>query len=247
MRVFSRQAFYAAAPFGVSAFWCGLWIAAERYPSEYDWRYMTISSLLYPDRNPDGYRWAWGGVALCGLGGLCWIGAEFYGRRCSTAADRPAGIWALGFGYICMICCALLPARFLHIQRSHDILALCAFVAVCFGTVHLTYHAVDRALRRRARRFPGSPRLYACVIAAAALFPILLLSITQTYVSRALPQLPWVGLEWREQGVPAYLSFALWEWVACVVLSVYTSTLSILNPDARSVNGVTHPGSPPEL
>jgi hypothetical protein len=67
-----QQAFRAAAPLGVLAFWCGLWIAGELYPSEYDWRYMTISSLLYPDRNPDGYRWAWGGVALCGLGGLCW-------------------------------------------------------------------------------------------------------------------------------------------------------------------------------
>jgi hypothetical protein len=246
-RAFSRQTCYAAAPLGVSAFWCGLWIAAERYPSEYDWRYMTISSLLYPDRNPDGYRWAWGGVALCGLGGLCRVAAAFYSSRLSIAANRPAGIWALGFGYICMMCCALLPAKFLHIQRSHEILALCAFVAVCIGTVLLTYQTVDRALRRRARRFPGSPGMYACVIAAAALLPILLLSITQAYVSRALPQLPWVGLEWREQGVPAYLSFAFWEWVTCVVLSVYTSLLSILNTDARSVNGVTHPSPQPEL
>lgn len=219
----------AAAPLGVSAFWCGLWIAAELYPSEYDWRYMTISSLLYPDRNPDGYRWAWGGVALCGLGGLSWVAASIWNRRPSNAADWPAGIWAMALGYICMVCCALLPARFLHIPRSHDILALSAFVGVCIGTVHLTYRAVNRSVRRRARRSIPQPSIYACVIAGAALLPILLVSITQAYVSHAFPQLPWVGLAWRAQGVPAYLSFAFWEWVACLVLSLYTSALSILD------------------
>jgi hypothetical protein len=227
MQAFSRQAFYAAAPLGVLAFWCGLWIAGERYPSEYDWRYMTISSLLYPDRNPDGYRWAWGGVALCGLGGLCWISGRFWNRGLSNAI-RPLGIWAMGLGYLCMVCCALLPAGFLHIARSHDLLALSAFVGICIGTVHMTYCVVVRSLGQRARRFPGRPWIYASAIAGAALCPILLVSITQAYVSRALPQLPWVGLEWRERGVPAYLSFAFWEWVTCVVLSVYTSALSIL-------------------
>ena len=229
MQTLSRQTCHAAAPLGVLAFWCGLWIAEQLYPSEYDWRYMTISSLLYPERNPDGYRWAWGGVALCGLGGLCWVAALIRMRRRSNAANWPVGIWALGLGYICMVCCALLPARFLHISRSHDILALAAFLGLCIGTVHLTYCAVDQRLQRRARTFPGRPWIYAGVIAGAALFPILLVSITQAYVSRTLPQLPWVGLEWRRQGVPAYLSFAFWEWVTCVVFSVYTSALSILD------------------
>jgi hypothetical protein len=229
MQTLSRQTCHAAAPFGVLAFWCGLWIAQQLYPSEYDWRYMTISSLLYPERNPDGYRWAWGGVALCGLGGLCWVAALIWMRRRSNAANWPVGIWAMGLGYICMVCCALLPARFLHISGSHDILALAAFVALCIGTVHLTYCAVDQRLQRRARTFPGRPWIYAGVMAGAALFPILLVSITQAYVSRTLPQLPWVGLEWRRQGVPAYLSFAFWEWVTCVVFSVYTSALSILD------------------
>ncbi len=229
MQTLSRQACHAAAPLGVLAFWCGLRIAEQLYPSEYDWRYMTISRLLYPERNPDGYRWAWGGVALCGLGGLCWVTALIWNRKRSKGADWPVGIWAMGLGYICMVCCALLPARFLHISRSHDILAVAAFVGLCIGTVHLTYCAVDQRLQRPARTFLGRPSIYASAIAGAALLPILLVSVTQAYVSRTLPQLPWVGLEWREQGVPAYLSFAFWEWVTCVVFSVYTSALSILD------------------
>jgi hypothetical protein len=228
MQAFSRQALYAAAPLGVMAFWCGLWIAGGLYPSDYDWRYMTISSLLYSDRNPDGYRWAWGGVALCGLGGLCWVSAVVWSRRLAHTASSPVGISAMGVGYICMVFCALLPPRVFHIPRSHDILALAAFVGVCIGTVLLTYHRVVRSLQRRAHGLSGRPWLYGCVIAGAALLPIMLVSITQAYVSRALPQLPWVGLEWRERGIPAYLSFAFWEWVTCVVFSAYTSTLSIL-------------------
>jgi hypothetical protein len=48
------------------------------------------------------------------------------------------------------------------------------------------------------------------------------------------PQLPWVGLEWRSQGVPAYLSFAFWEWVTCVVFSAYTTTLSLATTDGSA-------------
>lgn len=201
-------------------------MAAERYPSEYDWRYMTISSLLYPSRNPLGYRWAWAGIALCGLGGLCWISVLWSGKSSSTAG-RPAGLWALGIGYVCMVACALLPTRFLHIPRSHDALALSAFIALCIGTVQLTYRALERGLGRRARSLSGRPRIYACLLAGAAVLPMLLVSIAQAYVAHALPQLPWVGLTWRDQGVPAYLSFAFWEWVTCVVFSAYTSTLAL--------------------
>ena len=223
-----RQASRAAAPLGVLAFWCCLWIAAERYPSEYDWRYMTISSLLYPNRNPLGYRWAWGGVALCGLGGLCWVSVLIRDAGLWNGAKRPVGVWAMGLGYLCMVCCALLPVPFLHMRRSHDALALSAFVALCIGTVQLTYRSVERSLRRRSRSFPGLSWIYACVIAGAAMLPLLLVSITQAYVSHALPQLPWVGLEWRERGVPAYLSFAFWEWITCAVFSAYTSALSFI-------------------
>src|SRR5580698_5075490 len=123
MQTLSRQACHAAAPLGVLSFWCGLWIAEQLYPSEYDWRYMTISSLLYPNRNPLGYRWAWGGVALCGLGGLCWV-SVLIRQAPSNGAERPVGVWALGLGYLCMVCCALLPVPFLHMARSHDVLAL---------------------------------------------------------------------------------------------------------------------------
>jgi len=227
MQAFRGTALRATAPLGVLAFWGGLWMAGQRYPSEYDWRYMTISSLVYPERDPGGYLWAWGGIVLCGLGGLCWVALLVRNRRHECAAVRPVGIWALGLGYACMVGCALLPARLLHVPKGHDFLALSAFVGVCIGTVQLTFQAAERSLRRRARSFPSSPRVCAGLLAGAALLPMLLVSIAQAYVSHALPQLPWVGLEWRARGVPVYLSFAFWEWATCVVFSAYTMSLSL--------------------
>ena len=214
------------APLGVLAFWAGLWIAARRYPTEYDWRYMSISNLLYPDRNPDGYQWAWGGLTLCALGGLCWTTALFRERSSGGTARRPIGIWALLVGYVCMVC-ALVPERVLQVPKGHEILALMAFFGQCVGIVQLTFLASERSFRIRRHPFPGTPRLYAGLLAGAALLPILLAGLAPAYVSYWLPELRWVGLEWRSRGVPLYLSFTFWEWITCVVFSVYTAGLCL--------------------
>jgi hypothetical protein len=236
---------YAAAPLGVLAFWGGLWMAAQRYPSEYDWRYMTISSLLYVDRNPDGFRWAWGGLMLCALGGLCWTSALMRDWRRASARRRPVGIWALGLGYTCMVC-ALLPAHLVRIPKGHETLALSAFFGLCIGIVSLTFRAADRNLRPQTRSRAGRPRLYAALLAGGALSPILLAGIAPAYVSYALPELPWVGMEWRVRGVPAFLSFAFWEWITCVVFSAYTVSLCLITSTPAWERGAMirtdHPG-----
>jgi len=215
------------APLGILAFWDGLWTAGRRFPSVYDWRYMTISNLVYADRNPDGYQWAWSGLILCALGGLCWTTVLIRDRRGDGAGRLPLGIQALVLGYVCMVC-ALLPERLLRIPKGHEILALLAFFGLCIGIVQLTFQTAERSLRRRTRSFPGGPRLYAGLLAGIALAPVLLAGIAPAYVSLARPELPWVGPEWRARGVPGYLSFAFWEWMTCVVFSAYTASLCLV-------------------
>jgi len=129
-------------------------------------------------------------------------------------------------GYVCMVC-ALLPARLLRVPKGHEILALSAFIGLCIGIVQLTFQATERSIRLRARGFPGAPRAFAGLLAGAALSPVLLAGAAPAYISYALPQLPWVGPEWRARGVPVYLSFAFWEWVTCVVFSAYTVSLCL--------------------
>ena len=224
MRAFAQQAVYTTAPLGVFAFWGGMLMAARSYPSEYDWRYITISSLVYPDRNPNGHLWASGGVALCALAGLCWTAVLIRERRQADLAQRPIGIWALGLGYLCMMCCALLPERLLRIPKGHEVLALAAFVGICIGVVHATLKTVARSVR--LGDLPGGPRLHSGILAGVVLSPIVLAALAQAYVSYALPELKWVSLAWRARGIPPYLSFAFWEWVTCAVFSVYMVVLS---------------------
>ncbi len=240
MRRLLRPTLSAAVFVGLLAFWAGLWMAARKYPAEYDWRYMTISGLLYPDRNPDGYRWAWAGVMLCALGGLSWTTGMLRDSRSGSAGGRAVGIWALGLGYLCMLSCAWLPRWFPWVPRGHDLLALLSFVGIALGIVGLTFQVAGRSLGRRAS--PGGPRLAAWLLAGAALSPILLAAITQLYVSYALPDLPWVGLVWRARGAPVYLSFAFWEWAACVIFSVYTLGLCVATTRAAASAGSARRG-----
>jgi hypothetical protein len=235
MNALSRQSLCAMASLGVLAFWSGLWMAGRRYPSEYDWRYMSISNLVYADRNPEGYQWAWGGLMLCALGGLCWTTVLVRDGRREGAVRRPAAIWALALGYVCMAC-ALVPERLLRVPKGHEVLALSAFFGLCTGIVRLTFGAAERNLRMRTRSFPGGPRIYACLLAGFALLPILFAGVAPAYVSYALPKLPWVGLEWRARSVPVYLSFAFWEWITCVVFSLYTVSLCLAT---RMINRIT--------
>jgi hypothetical protein len=219
MRTCAPLALSATACLGVLAFWGGMVMAGRSYPSEYDWRYMTISSLVYDDRDPHGYLWARGGIVLCGLAGLYWTTVVAREAKQAGVAKQPVGMWVLGLGYLCMVCCALLPERLVPIPKGHDFLALTAFVGICIGMVHSTFITVEHSARLRSPA--GSPRLRAGILAGIALSPIVLAALAQTYVSRALPALAWVNLAWRARGVPVYLSFAFWEWVTCAVFSVY--------------------------
>jgi hypothetical protein len=127
-----------------------------------------------------------------------------------------------------MTCCAVLPeGRFLT-SRAHDLLALAAFVGICVGLAVLTFRVIGQS--PYVRKLRGGLRLYAGILAAFALSPIVLGAVAQAYVSHELPALPWVSLVWRRGGVPVYLSFAFWEWVTCAVLSLYVAVLSRATP-----------------
>jgi hypothetical protein len=228
VRALLRRAARTAAPLGVLAFWIGMVTAAGSYPTEYDWRYITMSSLVYAERNPDGFLWARAGITLCGLGGLWWA-AGLLRRRPPPVTRCSPGLGTLGLGYLSMTCCALWPERLTAFSRAHDLLALLAFIGICAGTVLVTFGAAEQGASLESLA-AGRRRLYAAVLAGLALAPIVLAALAQAYVSRELPALPWVSLVWRARGVPAYLSFAFWEWVTCAVLSAYTTVLSLTVP-----------------
>lgn len=210
---------------GVLAFWVGLVLAARRYPAEYDWRYMTLSSLISRVRNPGGHLWASAGILACSLCGLWWsttlagLGKAHYAGTCLR------GIRALQLGNFFMACAATVPQSLFPVHKGHEILTLFAFLGLCLGTLQLAFQATEQIFFRRSAA--ARSRLYPTLLAGAAALPVVLAGLTEAYVYYLLPELPWVNLTWRARGVPVYLSFAFWEWITCVVLSAYVAILPL--------------------
>jgi hypothetical protein len=225
MNSFARRLAGAATPIGLLAFWGGLWLAAKRYPSEFDWRYMTISNLVSAAGNPAGHWWASLGIAACGIGIWCWAAQWHRGGKPHDGPPPPIAIWALRAGILCMACAAAVPQSVLRVPKGHEILALLAFFGLCLAIVQLTYQAVARRGPDTFGQGAGGVRRFAGIVAGAALLPVVLAALAQLYVDVSLPQLHWVGLEWRDAGIPVYLSFAFWEWVTCAVFSGYLLVL----------------------
>jgi hypothetical protein len=222
---------------GLCGFWLGLGIACWRFPGEYYWHYMTVSNLFSAKHNPPGYLWGVAGIVLCGALGTC---AVALGLGASSATGerrslRHAPLLALGFP--CMTLAAALRSEWL-IPKGHDWLAVIAFLTLCSGLVRAWVQSI-------LSRFPAPPpqrRARAIALMCVVLWPVAGAALTQAYLALARPELPWVTLAWREQHIPLYLSFALWEWLTCLVLSGCLAMLCLL-PPARAqprISAVTH-------
>jgi hypothetical protein len=224
-----------AVALGLLAFWGGVSIAALQYPAEYDWRYMTLTSLLSAGRDPAGHLWASGGIAFCGVCGIAWMG--LLSRQ--WMHEGAGGIRLLQAGAIFMAGAVILPQQPFGIRKGHEILVTLAFACWCLGMVALLIRTVKQALQRWARASNRRQRRYAALFGGIAAVPVLLAGAAQAYVYYALPALRWVSLSWRAQGIPVYLSFAFWEWVTCAVLSACAVivALATVATDAEATEG----------
>lgn len=228
MKSLGRMASFIAPFLGVLTFWGGIILAGWRYPAEFDWHYMTLSMLISPRRNPDGYVWAASGLVLSASLALCWaIALARNGGR--NDDEGPQGAWLLAWGCVCMVCSVIMPWRLPRLPKLHEVLTLFAFAGLCLGMIRLALQTAKRAipLRRNgsAQRLP----LWGAALVGVAVLPIFIAGLAEAYVFYALPQLHWVSLAWRARGVPMYLSFAFWEWITCGVLSAYMMLLSLAN------------------
>jgi hypothetical protein len=214
-----------AAPGAILAFWCGMIAAAHAYQAGYDWRFQTISVLLYRDQNPHGYMWAWAGLELCGLAGFSWTVQLSTDRRCGIATCA-MGLRVLQLGFLCM-CCAVLPDRVLPWSKGHEAFAILAFLGICIGITWQMLSVVEPhslGSRQGATRPAGTAlRMFGALLPVA---PLVLAASTQAYLAVARPDLPWVGPSWRARGISPLLSFGLWEWTSCAAFSISLLALS---------------------
>ena len=227
MKATNRQrALNLTGALGVLSFWGGVWAAIRRYPVEFDWRYVTVSSLLSPAKDPAGYLWASTAIASCGLFGFVWATLSLRSLPAAGAPERVRGLRALQFGYLFTTLAAALPDRLLPFAKAHECFAVLAFVGLCIGLIQTFSANVMQTLRPR-----GRARTVAFV--GVAVSPVLLAAFAQAYVFFERPELPWVNLSWRDRGVPVYLSFAFWEWITCAAMTAYMAILVFMARGAK--------------
>jgi hypothetical protein len=202
----------------------GVWLAAHRFPGEYDWRYMTISLLLSVHENPHGYWVIAVGTSLSGLIQIRLPGF-FYRRLCGISPWGARLGWVfMVLGVAAMILMGITPKHPSFFPRAHDVLAMITFVALVLSVMVNTGLVVKQGLSRAAPK--DSTMCWSWIsLTVLALIPMVGTSLSQLYLyffARGLDQAP---LVWRSRGVPFVFSLAFWEWLTCVFLIVYLMLL----------------------
>ena len=197
----------------------GAVLAARHYPGGFDWAYTVASALASQKHNPTGSFWFSGGFILSMS--LLWpyVSALKQSLGPSLAPTEKFAIGALRLG---LICGALVAAERLLIKdlsdwvyKAHEILALIFFLGLYIGVFVLLINAMLRQ------------RIYVLPIFLVA-GPLLAIGVTQFWLYFDQRDLGWVDTSWREMGIPLWLSFAFWQWLAIGGLWVSMGMLSFI-------------------
>jgi hypothetical protein len=197
---------YAAA---LLVFCCGSIIAARHYPAGFDWHYTVASALASQKHNPAGSNWFAGALSLSMM--LLWpyllllkkgLTAPLHGiARFSFAALHTGLASGVALG---------LERLFIRdlsawVYKAHEILGLLTFSGLFIGILFLLIYAMLQS------------RIYA-LLALLVASPLVAISMTQFWLYIEQRDLGWVDTSWREMGIPLWISFAFWQWLAIAAL-----------------------------
>lgn len=210
--------------------------SARHYAGGYDWRYQVMCKLGSASENPAGC-----GFWSFALGIVCATvipSVGYFRARVAPVAPRLAALasWALWIGAIAGIAVALDGVWTLSLNgffhKAHEVCATLCFAAFCIGSLTLWFAAI--CWLHSAGGWSGR----ACTaISLLVLVPFAGAMLSQAYLFFVPNDLGWVGPEWAKLGVPIYLSFAFWEWLAAagIYLCLYIVAL-LLPPSSRPLS-----------
>jgi hypothetical protein len=188
----------------------GVATAAVRFPGGFDWAYTVISRLGSHRHNPDGAVWL--AASLLGGVALLWPVAGHLSRA-YAASPRPPRVspTALRGGLVggaILGIEGLFALEFSRLARkAHEIVALLTFLGLYWGVLGLYLHRI-----RQSASF-----LWPALLVVG---PLLAVGISQLALYFGQRDLGWVNTDWRDMGVPVWLSFAFWQWLAVAFLGI---------------------------
>lgn len=196
----------------------GLFMAALHYPDGFDWFYTVASALASQKHNPTGSFWFAGTLSLAMV--LLWPYVSSIKKGLYT--QHPAALFSIVALRTGLICGALLGLERLLIRdlsnwiyKAHEFLGVFTFLGLYCGILGLLLVAM---LRQRRYAFT--------VLLVAS--PLLAIGITQIWLYLGQHDLGWVDTGWRDMGIPIWLSFAFWQWLAIGFLWAGLGLLSFI-------------------
>jgi hypothetical protein len=186
----------------------GFFMAAKYYPGGFDWFYTVASALASQKHNPTGSVWFAGGLSLSML--LLWLYVSSIKTGLSALLPSAGfAITAIRFGLICGF---LLGAERLliydlsyRIDKAHEGLALFTLLGLYVGVIGLLLQFMHR---KKSSIFP----------VLLILSPLVAIGIGALLLYLEQRDVGWVDTNWREKGIPIWLSFAFWQWLAIGLL-----------------------------
>lgn len=220
---------WVCGPLAVLFFAGGMILSGWFFPDSYDWRYQVMCSLGSRAKNPDGHIY-WS-IALLLTIFMGWPTCLYYWRRLSHSAPGVSlfsGV-ALGIGYLAGIVVAvetaILPEFGGMVYKAHEIVAVIAFSGIYLGVAGYWYCLTIWLLKEKCWSVWAVGGLF--FLSAAPMSGAML---SQAWLFFSPDRPGWVSREWISLGIPMWLSFAFWEWLAACGLVVCLYVLAVVLP-----------------
>ena len=184
----------------------GVILAAWHYPGGFDWHYTVASALASQKHNPTGSFWFSSAFILSMS--ILWPYVTSLKKSLCLSPSATAEF------------AILIHDLSSWVYKAHEILALLFFLGLYIGVLVLLIQAM---LRHRIYLLP--------VFLIAA--PLLAIGITQIWLYFDQRDLGWVDTSWREMGIPFWLSFAFWQWLAIGFLWASLGLLSFVHIEEK--------------
>ena len=201
------------------------------FPGPYDWRYQVLSNLTSQVSNPGAN--IYNCIAMGITGAMLLPLPGYFRARLQDAARRTCifSYYALYVGLIAGITIAFERSLFRNlsnqIHKAHEYIALVGFFGLFLGVVGF-WLALAWQIQRR-RPMPQWAMGLMLLVSGA---PMIGATLSEGYLYFVPNQLGWVGPHWAEFGIPVYLSFAFWEWIAWISVFIYLYLTLWLTPAA---------------
>jgi hypothetical protein len=210
-----------------------LGVAASLYPQSYDWRYNSISQLLYARDDPEFHYVVSMIVAVSGV--LMIPFAGYIRRRLRGAAPTAATVGAIGFfaGCICLTLAGLITSHPAHgmsrFPKLHDTLARLSTIGIGVGMVAFNICGTKEYFRPK----PGKQHHRRSLLISWNLLtlPVVLIVVTWLVIRTCLKQ---SGATCHAIVTSAAWKVGFWEWIGSPVVFLFLVCAVLFLPKNNS-------------